>query len=179
MKNSLFVAILLFSFIGLYAQKQLSPSAAESKVHFVIKNFAINTGGDFSGLQGEITFNGQHPASSVFNVTIATKTVHTNDNKRDKHLRSDAFFDVDKFPLIRLKSSKIETGTTTGMYVFTGELTIKDVIKTISFPFKATAKDAGYLFEGDFEINRLDYHVGGESATMSEKVKLSLSVFAK
>jgi polyisoprenoid-binding protein YceI len=179
MKNSLFIAILLFSFIGVYAQKDLVATDAGSKVHFVIKNFGINTGGDLSGMKGTIQFDPQHPGASSFNVTVQVSTIDTDNERRDKHLRHADFFDAEKYPTIRLTSKKIESATGPHNYIFTGDLVIKDVTRQVSFPFTAKPQADGYLFEGEFTINRLDYHVGGESATMSDDVKVSLSAFAK
>ena len=53
------------------------------------------------------------------------------------------------------------------------------VTKAIEFPFTATLHGSDYLFKGKFELNRLDYGVGGSSAVMGDSVKVSLSVLAK
>jgi len=179
MKNTLFLAVLLFSFLGVYAQKSLTPADAGSKIHFVIRNFGINTGGDLGGLKGTIKFDPLHPTASSFDVTVQVSTIDTDNDRRDNHLRSDDFFNAEKYPVIRIASKKVEATNVANTYMFTGNLTIKDVTKEIRFPFTATAKDGGYLFAGDFTIDRRDYNVGGSSATMSDEVKVSLSAFAK
>ncbi|MEP6712278.1 MAG: YceI family protein [Ferruginibacter sp.] len=179
MKNTLFIAILLFTFIGVYAQKTLTASDAGSKIHFVIKNFGINTGGDLSGMKGDIKFDAAKPTSSSFDVTVAVKTIDTNNEKRDEHLKKEEYFNAEKFPVIRLTSTQIETTNKAGTYMFTGNLTIKGTTKPVHFLFTETAKDGGYLFAGDFEINRIDYKVGDDSATMSDNVKISVSAFSK
>ena len=179
MKNTLFIAILLFTFIGVYAQKTLTPVDAGSKIHFVIKNFGIKTGGDLSGMKGTMKFDPAKPSSSSFDVTVAVKTIDTDNDKRDSHLKHTEFFDAEKYPAIRLASTKIETTNTAATYLFTGNLTIKGTTQPVHFLFTATAKEGGYLFAGEFEINRLNYKVGGESAIMSDKIKVSISAFAK
>lgn len=179
MKNSLFLAILLFSFIGLYAQKTLTPIDEGSKIHFVIKNLGINTGGDLTGLKGTIKIDVRNPAASAVNVTVDVKTIDTDNDRRDNHLRTADFFDVEKYPVISIKSTGIETTSTPGSYIFKGTLTIKNITKPISFPFTAVNSAAGFLFNGAFELNRLDYGIGKESATMSDNVKVELKVFAK
>ena len=60
-----------------------------------------------------------------------------------------------------------------------GNITIKGVTKEIKFPFTFTAKDGGYLFEGEFKINRRDFGVGGKSFSISDELSVELSVFAK
>ncbi|MDB5203903.1 MAG: YceI family protein [Ferruginibacter sp.] len=179
MKNSLFLAILLFSFAGAFAQRSLAPVDAGSKIHFVIKNFGINTGGDFSGMAGKVLFDPAHPNAASFDVTVQSSTVDTDNGQRDKHLRSDDFFAAEQFPQIRLKSSSVGASKKAGEYIFNGDLTIRDVTKKVSFIFHAVPQDSGFLFSGDFEIDRLDYKVGSSSATMADKVKISLSVLAK
>ena len=64
------------------------------------------------------------------------------------------------------------------LYMF-GVITIKNISKEISFPFKQTSKDGGILLEGEFKLNRKDFGVGGNSFSMSDEVNLELSVFAK
>lgn len=169
----------IFFATGSFAQVNLTPVDAGSKVHFVIKNFGINTGGDLTGLKGTIKYDKSKPSSSSANVTVNVSTIDTDNSRRDKHLVSDDYFDVAKFPLIHLVSTKIETTTSAGNLLFTGMLTIKDVTKNIQFPFTVTPKDGGYLFEGNFTIDRRVYGVGGNSATMSDDVDVKLSVFAK
>lgn len=162
-----------------FAQTSLTPTDAGSKVHFVIKNFGINTGGDLSDLKGVIKYDRNKPLTLSIDVTVNVNTIDTDNERRDKHLKSDDYFDAEKFPLIRLLSTKIETTTSTGNLLFTGMLTIKDVTKNIQFPFTITPKDGGYLFMGNFTIDRQVYGVGGNSATMGDNVDISISVFAK
>jgi len=66
-----------------------------------------------------------------------------------------------------------------GYYYLFGNLTIKGVTKEVKFPFTATAKDGGYLFEGSFKLNRRDFGVGGSSLSLGDDLTVSLSVLAK
>ena len=179
MKNYLFLTILLFSFVGLYAQKTLVPTDAGSKVHFVIRNFGINTGGDLAGLKGSIKVIPNNPAASIIDVTVQVSTIDTDNERRDNHLKTDDYFDVAKYPTIHIVSSKISSTATPGSYIFNGNLTIKGVTKPISFPFTTVVSNGASVFSGEFSINRLDYGVGKESATMSDDVKVQLTVAAK
>ena len=177
MKN-LFLAIALLLTCSVKAQNFTAVDEG-SKVHFVIKNFAINTGGDIGGLKGNIKFDAKHPNTASFDVTAAVSTVDTDNEKRDHHLKSDDFFDAEKYPVIRIVSTSIVAGSDLKHFTFKGNLTIKNVTKAIEFPFTAEGKNGGAVFTGEFEIDRLEYGVGKESATMSDKVKVSLTVFAK
>lgn len=179
MKPLSILGALLFSFTCIYSQQLLTPSDAGNKIHFVIKNFGIKNGGDLSGLKGTIKFEPRKIAASSFDVTVDVSTIDTDNTRRDNHLRSDDFFDASKYPTIRITSTKLEPTTDATTYLFTGNLTIKRITKSISFPFSATPSNDGYLFTGGFQVNRLDYTVGGNRATLSDNVDVTLSVFAK
>jgi len=178
MKNLLL--ILIFISTNVFSQ-HLTPVDNESKVHFVIKNFGISTGGDFSGLKGNITFSPENVPSSKFAVSVSAATVDTDNESRDKDLRGKDYFDVAKFPEITIVSTKIENTnkTDSGYYYFSGNLIMHGVTKDISFPFKAEKQKNGILFTGEFEINRVDFGVGEKSVVLGSKVVVSLSVFAK
>ena len=157
------------------------PTDQGSKIHFTIKNFGINTGGDLSGLKGTINFSPSKLKTCAFSVSVDVKTIDTDNGNRDEHLRSNDYFDAEKFPQITIRSTKINhtNKSKTGWYYFTGTLTMHGVTKNIEFPFTATAQGQDYLFKGDFELNRKDYGVGGNSGVMGNTVKISLSVLGK
>jgi len=173
------LSFLIFSFAAI--SQKYKPLDAGSKVHFIIKNFGIETGGDFTGLMGDISFIPANITTSSFDVSVSVKTIDTDNDMRDKDLKAKKYFDADTYPAITIKSTKIDrtNKSATGWYYFTGTLTMHGVTKPIEFPFSATLKGNDYLFVGGFTINRLDYGVGGNSAVLSNNVKVSLSVLAK
>ena len=179
MKNIIATFALIISFSAIKAQKLLVPTDSGSKIHFVIKNFGISTGGDFTGLKGNIKFDATKPTTSSFDVSVDAKNVDTDNGARDSHLRQEEYFNADKYPVIRIYSSKIEGTNKASTYMFTGNLFIKGVTRPLHFLFTAIAQNGGYLFAGDFEIDRRDFGVGGNSAVMGDNVKISLSAFAK
>ncbi len=178
MKNFTYILAFIFSSTLSYGQKTLTPTDAGSKVHFVIKNFGIKTGGDFSGLKGTIKFDPNNLAVWAFDVTVDASTINTDNGSRDGHLKKAEYFDVAKHPTIHMVSSKITTGKP-GSYIFNGNLTIKGVTKPVKFNFKVNSSNGGYLFTGGFPLNRRDFDVGGDSISMSDNLTVSLSVFAK
>jgi polyisoprenoid-binding protein YceI len=156
-----------------------TPTDEGSKVRFVIKNFGINTGGTFDGLSGSITFDPSSLTTASFDVSVDSKTVDTDMEARDNHLRKAEYFDVEKYPKLSFRSTKVTTTNKEGYLFMFGVITIKNVSKEISFPFKQTSKDGGILFEGEFKLNRRDFGVGGKSFSMSDELTVELSVFAK
>ncbi len=179
MLKKLLPFILLIS-TAIHAQKY-TPGDEGSKVHFTIKNFGIKTGGELTGIKGEIYFFTTDLASCRIDVSVNASTIDTDNESRDGHLKESGYFDVEKFPLITISSTKIDktNKTESGFYYFTGNLTIRDSTKQVAFPFHVEKINDTYLFTGEFEINRLDFGVGDKSAVLSNTVNVSLSVLAK
>ena len=173
-----FTAVTLFITIVSFGQTY-APTDAGSKVYFVIKNFGINTGGTFEGLAGSITFDPANLSAASFDVTVDAKTVDTDIEARDNHLRKAEYFDVEKYPKISFRSTKITATNKDGYLYMFGVITIKNVSKDISFPFTQTSKDGGILFKGDFKLDRKEFGVGGSSFSLSDDVSIQLSIFAK
>ena len=178
MIKKVLTAIALFCVVTAFGQNY-TPADDGSKVRFVIKNFGINTGGTFEGLAGTITFDPANLANASFNITVDAKTVDTDLEARDNHLRKEEYFDVEKYPKVSFRSTKITTTNKDGYLFMSGVITIKNISKEISFPFKQTSKDGGILFDGEFKLNRLDFGVGGKSFSMSDELNVELSIFAK
>jgi polyisoprenoid-binding protein YceI len=179
MKKILPLLFLLIS-TAVTAQRYV-PQDNGSKVHFNIRNFGIKTGGQLSGLKGEIVFFTTDLSACHFNVSVDVSTIDTDSDSRDRSLRSDEYFDEKKYPQLTIVSTKIDKTNKTdqGYYYFTGNLTIKGITKEISFPFHVEKVNDDYLFTGQFSLNRLDYGVGSNSAVLSNTVDVSLSVLAK
>lgn len=178
MKSYLLFFVACFVGVSMHAQTY-QPVDAGSKIHFVIKNFAINTGGDFTGLKGAIQFDPAQLAQASFDVTVDAATVDTDSKMRDEHLRESDYFDAEKFPTLRFKSTKVVLSSRTGRYYMFGELTIKGITKPVEFGFSATQQGAEMVFDGTFKINRRDFNVGEKSISLSDDVKVQLLVKAR
>ncbi|MEY8569674.1 YceI family protein [Brevibacterium linens] len=103
-------------------------------------------------------------ADSKAEVIIQTASVDTRSEDRDTHLRSADFFDVETYPQMRFVSSAIDE-VDEGSYIVTGELTIRDMTKTVSVPLELIGVDTdpfGNLragLEGSRRIDRKDWGV--------------------
>ncbi len=179
MKKLVYTVALLFSMNLLYAQMILTPTDEGSKVHFVIKNFGIKTGGDLTGLKGAIKLDPKNMSVWAFDVTVDATTIDTDNGSRDGHLKKTEYFDVAKYPTIHILSTKISATSNPGIYLLNANLTIKGVTKSVSFNFKVNNLNNGYLFTGEFPMNRRDFRVGGNSVSLSDNLNVSLSIFAK
>jgi polyisoprenoid-binding protein YceI len=121
--------------------------------------------GRFNNVSGKVEVDPQNLNKSSVQVTIKVDSVDTAVAPRDAHLRTADFFEVEKYPVITFKSTKIRKSNTG--YIADGILTIKDVSKPVSIRFKAYGPigqpkggaRAGIVAE-PLVINRLDYGVG-------------------
>lgn len=178
MKNWICTICIILLSVLTFAQT-LKPVDEGSSVKFVIKNFGINTPGSFEGLSGIILYNVENPVSSEFDVSVKAASIDTDIKARDNHLKKDEYFDVEKYPVIHFKSTKITlTNSPEHLYMF-GIITVKGISKEIKFPFTVKPADGGYLFQGTFTLNRRDFKLGGKSISLSDEVNVELSIFAR
>jgi polyisoprenoid-binding protein YceI len=104
-------------------------SHAEFKVrHLMISNVR----GGFPKVSGVLTLDDSNPANSAVTATIDVTSIDTRDAQRDAHLKSADFFDVEKYPAMTFKSTKV-TSAGTGSGTVEGQLTIRDITRPVVF----------------------------------------------
>lgn len=133
-----------------------------STVGFQVTHMVISqTTGKFTDYQGFIEMDSETKKVKAIEAVIETKSLFTDHPKRDQHLRSPDFFNVEKFPTMTYKmKSYRKTGDT---YSAAGDLTLLGVTKEITLvgTFNGTTKDpwgnsrAGFTAEGT--LNRQDF----------------------
>lgn len=174
----------LTSLNGTYA---LDPS--HSRIGFVTRHAMVTkVRGSFNDFEGTAT-TGEGLADPSIAVTIQVASVDTRSADRDAHLRSGDFFDVEKYPTITFRSTKIDA-VDAGTLRVTGDLTIKDVTRpvTIDFEYNGSATDPfgneRVGLEGSVVVNRKDFGLTWNAALetggvlVSEKVTLEFEVSA-
>ena len=146
----------------------------QSEVKFEIHTVGIfNVKGTFSGMEGNFNFSETNLDNSNFDICIDAQSVDTDNDKRDEHLRSADFFDVETHPNICYKSSSVSK--TNDGYQTTGNMTIHGVTKTVTIPF--TFKNN--TFEGELEINRFDYNIGEDYGTFRAGETAEVTIICK
>lgn len=104
---------------------------ARSTIAFKVRHLFGNAKGKFTKFNGTIDVEREHPEKSSVTVSMQVASIDTANAKRDEHLRSEDFFDVQKFPEITFKSRRVkQTGPTSGE--ITGELTMHGVTREIT-----------------------------------------------
>jgi polyisoprenoid-binding protein YceI len=108
---------------------QIDP--AHSSSQFTVRHLMVsNVRGFFSGLRGSVQYDPDRPDAAVVEATIDVATVNTHDAQRDAHLKTAEFFDVEKYPHITFRSTKV-TKTGEGEFDVAGDLTIHGVTKPV------------------------------------------------
>ena len=165
---------------------------SHSSVKFNISHLVISeVEGSFKKYDGTIKSDKDDFTDANIQFTVDVASIDTDSENRDNHLKSDDFFNVQKYPQMIFKSSSFKK-ISDNKYVLEGELTIRDVTKKVKFDvvYGGTAKD-GYGntkagFKASTVINRFDYglkwnaitEAGG--MTVGSDVKIILNIqFAK
>ena len=183
--------VLAVSASAMLAQaKDYKIEAAHSEADFAIKHLGISTvHGAFHGVSGVVTFDPANLAKSSVTATIDVSTVDTGVTARDNHLKSDAFFDVAKFPTITFKStSVVKSGD---HYDVTGDLTLHGVTKSVVLKLETPSKEQIGMdkkphrgFTATTTINRQDFglnfsaKVASGDSMIGDDVKIELDVDA-
>jgi polyisoprenoid-binding protein YceI len=137
-----------------------------SAAQFSVRHLTISTvRGAFSKVTGTVEFDDQDVSKSSVDVSIDVSTVDTREPARDKDLRSEKFFDVEHFPTITFKSTKVEQ-TVAGKLKITGNLTIRGVTKEVALdvdgptaPIKDPYGNQRAAVNATTKINRQDFGV--------------------
>ena len=105
---------------------------SHSTVQFSARHMMISTvRGQFKNFAGTVVADEQNPSAAQVDVRIETTSLVTGDEKRDGHLRSPDFFDVESYPYITFKSTRVERFDEQHGKLY-GDLTIRDVTKPVT-----------------------------------------------
>ncbi len=156
--------------------------AVHSTALFRIKHLGVSYFyGRFNKVSGSFTFDEVEAGNCAFDLTINTRSIDTNSNSRDKHLKSPDFFNVKQFPKITFKSKAVKS-TGKNQYDVTGDLTLHGVTRPITVPVEHIGFGPGmrgsYIrgFEATFTIQRSDFGMNFMLDKLSDEVKITVSL---
>ena len=130
--NFLRVLLCLVMAAALAAAATWQIDTAHSAAQFAVRHMMVSTvRGQFGGVRGTIEYDPAQPARAAVDVTIDANTLNTREAKRDAHLKSPDFFEVEKFPTITFKSKRVEPAGQ-GKLRLIGDLTMKGVTKEVA-----------------------------------------------
>jgi len=181
--TSLLIAGLTFGSTALMADEYvIDTKGAHASIKFRVQHLGYSwLYGRFNEFSGNFTYDEKAPEKSSIEVTIKTASVDSNHAERDKHLRSDDFLHVDKYPEAKFVStsySQAEDGTG----VLKGNLTLNGVTKPVEIDveFIGAGQDpwGGYRagFEGTTSFAMADFGIVKDLGPKSKDVELILSV---
>ncbi len=163
---------------------------AHSRIGFSARHAMVTkVRGSFNEFEGSGSFDADNPANSNLTLTITAASIDTRNEDRDAHLKSNDFFDMETYPEINFTSTSVEQIDDENFRV-TGDLTIKDVTKsvTVDFEYTGTAVDPyenrRIGLEGTTTVNRKDWGVNFNAALeaggvlVGEKIGLEFEVSA-
>lgn len=181
------LAVYLFFVSGLFAADKYVVDKAHSTVGFTVKHLVISTvPGHFQDYDVVFMYDENDISKSSVEATIKTTSISTDNQKRDDHLRSADFFDVEKYPEITFKSNNFRK--TDDGYVVKGILNMRGVSKEVEIPFKILGQlkdpqgNTKLGLEGGLTINRQDYNVSWNKTLdtggvlVSDEVKIELNI---
>ncbi len=132
-----------------------------SKVSFVGSKVTGKHDGGFNKFTGSINLVNGKPEESSVTVDIDAASVYTDADGLTKHLQTGDFFDVTKYPKATFTSTKIvaDAAGGEGKYAVTGDLELRGVKKSITFPATITVNDSEVSVNSEFSINRKDFNI--------------------
>lgn len=187
MKNMFLILLFIFSItLSIEAQQKLSADTEKTSLQWLGEKVTGQHTGTIKLKDGWLLWQGNKIASGEFNIDMNTLKDGDNNQMLEKHLRSDDFFGVEKFPVSTLSitgSDSFEKGTAT----VRGNLTIKGINNPVEFRAAMQKKEDGTWFYASLTVDRTKYNIRYGSGTFFDnlgdktifdefKVKVSLLV---
>lgn len=170
----------------MFAAEPWTIDKGHSSATFKVRHFTANVVGQFRDFEGNIDLDRANPARSSVAFTIQTKSIDTGSERRDNHLRSADFFEVEKFPTITFKSTSV-AAKSADTFEVTGDLTMHGVTKRVTLPvtflgFQKHPRGEKAGFEIETVLNRKDYGITWNRAldeggfVLGDDVKVSINL---
>lgn len=185
------------SFIAVFAALLLTGASAfaqsstwtidknHAETTFKVRHMGVSTvRGSISGVTGTIVWDQKDPAKSSVEVTIDTTTVTTNNPTRDKDLKSDHFFNIEKFPTMTFKSTSVSR--VNGKLQVVGDLTLAGVTKSVtldvdgpSAPQKGMRDKTVIGLSATTTIKRSDFNFAPKTPTLVVSDEVGITIDAE
>lgn len=163
--------------------------SVHSSAQFKVKHMMIsNVKGEFTAVTGTLKYESENIANSYVEASIDATAINTRDPQRDAHLKSPDFFDVEKFPALTFKSTRVSKKAD-GELAVAGDLTIHGVTRNVVFevegpsaPVKDPWGNTRVGLSASTRINRKDFGLTWNAALetggilVGEEVTINLDV---
>lgn len=165
----LFTALFLSVSLTSNAQVKLTADTSKTKLLWLGEKVTGQHAGTIKLRDGWLTWQDNKTVSGEFNIDMSTIEESNNTVNLEKHLRSEDFFSVDKFPVATLQitgSDPFDKGTA----VVRGNLTIKGITNPIEFKAAVQKKDEGTWFYANISVDRTKYNIRYGSGTFFDNL---------
>ena len=132
-----------------------------SEVTFKAYSLLQNADGRFHRFDGQISVDRSNLTATRLTVTVDPSSIDTKNKKRDDHLRSADFFDVNRHPVVTFDSAGVIPAD--GRVTVRGRLTMRGITREIEVPVDVEIADDALIARGEFAINRLHYDISYQS----------------
>lgn len=168
---------------------------AHTEINFSVRHFFTPVSGSFDRYDVNLVYDPEDPTNSTVEVSIDVASVNTGNERRDNHLRSDDWFEAEKYPQISFKSNSVRR-VSADKIAARGELTIKDVTKEVELeinvlglmdvPAQMQEMLGGVTqvasFEAGTKLDRREYGVGvgswAETMVVGADVEITIALEA-
>lgn len=155
---------------------------AQSGIEFKVKHMMISkVKGRFETFTANVEIETlEDLTNATIEFDIQTMSVDTKNEDRDNHLRSVDFFDIEKYPAITFKTTTLKKSGDD--YKLVGDLTIKDVTKSVIFDIAYNGKGTNpwgvevYAFEAETKLNREEFDLTWNAALETGSVLVGKDV---
>jgi polyisoprenoid-binding protein YceI len=169
-----------------YGQTEWTVDKSHSSVGFTVTHLVISeVEGQFTDFDAKVVSTSDDFAGSTVEFTAKAASIDTDNEQRDNHLKSDDFFNAEKFPEVKFNGQIVKNGA---KYQLVGKFTMRDVTKDVTFDVKynGTIKDPWGNIKSGFKVtgavNRKEYglkwgaltEAGG--AVVSDEVEITANV---
>jgi polyisoprenoid-binding protein YceI len=159
---------------------------AHSNVGFSVRHLVGRVTGSFQEFSGSISYDADSPEKSTVSATIKAGSISTGNDRRDNHLRSGDFFDVEKYAEISFNSTSARQEG--DRLMVTGDLTMHGVTRSVTMPIEVLgtgvhpmAKVPVAGFSAELKLNRSDYGVNSwtdPAGIVGDEVKITINIEA-
>ncbi len=145
---------------------------SHTNVKFAVTHMVVaEVEGAFKAFDGTVEHTMADWSDAKINFTVDVNSINTDNENRDKHLKSDDFFNAEKFPVMTFISTSF-TPKGENKYELTGNLTIRDITKEVKFDvtfggIATSSRGDKAGFKAKTTINRFDYNLKWDRATES------------
>ena len=181
------LSALLLTGVSAFAQSSTwTIDKNHAQTNFKIRHMGVSeVRGSISGVTGTIVWNEKDPSKSSVEATIDTNTVSTNNEGRDKDLKSDHYFNVEKYPTMTFKSTSVSR--VDGKLQVVGDLTLAGVTKSVTLevdgptaPQKGMGGKMVIGLSATGTIKRTDFNFAPKMPSMAlgDEVQITIDVEA-